>query len=140
MSLFKKMTDWEFRCSRKNVFPHDWSNPGNVREEYDEMFKTKLERYARFLELKIKFRKYEELSSKEKDKIKKDAAPTIVTTNNRGGHNVTIGDCDFNCGNAPCGCQHDYDLYMELEAEFIDYGRLNKHLHDVLYAMYKGDK
>lgn len=135
----KPKTKDEFTQSRKEVHPHDWSNPAKVLQEYTELFDNKLERYARFLELRLKFDDYDNKTDEEREAMASSAIPTAVTPNERGGNTVILGDCRFLCGTAPCGCEQDYGLFMRLKPEFSNqpnhYPVYHIRLDDVLFEM-----
>lgn len=114
----KERNKWDFRRSRMKVHPHDWSDPTNVTESYDELFDNKLERYARFLELRLKFDSYDRKSAEERGGMILEARKPTVTPKPDGGNIVVLGDCRFLCGTAPCGCEQDWGTYKLLCTEF----------------------
>jgi len=135
----KEEKKWDFRHSRMKVHPHDWSNPGKVLQEYTELFDNKLERYARFLELRLRFDDYDNKTDEEQEAMANSAAPTTVTPNEQSGNSVVLGDCRFLCGTAPCSCEQDYQLFETLKPEFSNqpnhYPVYNVSLIDVLFEM-----
>lgn len=136
----KEQKKTAFYHSRRKVHPHDWSDPTKILQEYTELLSNKLERYARFLELRLEFDTYDDLSKDEQKAMAAKAISTTVTYNEqRGGNTVVCGDCRFLCGTSPCGCEQDYKLFKTLSPEFSNreshYPTYNIRLDDVLYDM-----
>jgi len=139
----KEQKKWDFILSRKNVHPHDWSDPTNVTESYTELFDNKLERYARLLELRLKFDSYDRKTDEERGKMILQARKATVTPKPDSGNIIILGDCRFLCGGIPCGCEQDYGTYKLLCTEFTtNHGAINHcypihsvSLIDVLFEM-----
>ena len=133
----KEQTKSDFRASRREIIPHDWSDYAHPLQKHRDLFNNKLERYARFLELRLRFDIYDGLTDEERAGMKKSAAPTTVTPNERGGKDVILGDCRFLCGTAPCSCEHEYSIFQTLRPEFINepnhYPVYQNMLDDILF-------
>lgn len=79
---------------------------------------NKLERYATFLHLKLRWYDYEKLSDEEKEILASKSKPTEISFTDSGFTKVICGDCAFGCGAAPCSCTEDWSEYQRLKKEF----------------------
>ena len=93
----------------------------------DFRYDNELERYARYLELKLRFYEYEHMADGDKNvlraKVKAyndDAAERSGPTFD-GGSITVIPSCSFNCGTTPCGCDRYYKIYQEYHKIYSGY-------------------
>jgi len=97
----------------------------------DFRFDNELEQYAYYLELKLRFYEYEHLTDAERDAQHnmieqrnaelptKDVAGYLENIKRRDCLKIlTIPDCRFDCGTAPCNCHSQYDLFKKLEKRY----------------------
>ena len=82
---------------------------------------NEMERYARYLELKLRFYEYEHMTKEEREvldaKVEKhnDECEAQSGIQPDGGNLYVIPDCMFSCGTAPCGCERDWSEYNRLK-------------------------
>ena len=102
---------------RKRHKNHNKLNNNGITCFRESFYYNKLERYARLLELKLQFYKYEHKDPNTMKTIENRNSGGREFNKDRGGWDIVIPDCYYGCGCAPCGCHEDWQEYKILEKE-----------------------
>lgn len=108
---------WFNRARERNINTGKLTNFG-VSVVYERKYFNKLEKYARFLELKSYFHRYEHRDPDTMQTIKNRQNGGISYDEESGMTTVIIPDCHFGCGSAPCSCETMWSDYQKLKKEF----------------------
>lgn len=92
-------------------------NSNGVTFQRESSYYNILERYARLLELQLKFYKYERKDPEVMKTIENRQSGSIEYDETTGMTTHVISDCYYGCGCAPCGCHEDWNEYKILEKE-----------------------
>jgi len=120
MGWFRKEVEVEPARVERSRIKDAWTpNDNGITSFQGSIYYTKLERYAKFLELYVHFYDFimhKRMCKTKVTKLQKNC--DAISAENRNESMNVLSACVYGCGSAPCSCPVMWRLFEDLRKEF----------------------